>query len=86
MANDTITASNAVNVMDGGAGNDTFRFLSAADAQGDTILGFQPGEDYKLADTTQIFGYFKKLAAASDRIRFVEFGKSSLGKPTYSSR
>lgn len=42
--NDTITASSAVNVMDGGAGNDTFRFLSAVDADGDTILGFQPGD------------------------------------------
>ena len=42
--NDTITASKAVNVMDGGTGNDTFKFLSAADANGDTILGFQPGD------------------------------------------
>lgn len=42
--NDTITASSVVNAMDGGAGNDTFRFLSAADANGDTILGFQPGD------------------------------------------
>ena len=41
---DTITASRAVNVMDGGAGNDTFRFLSVADADGDTILGFLPGD------------------------------------------
>jgi hypothetical protein len=46
-------------------------------------LGFTPGDDYKLADTTQILGYFQKLAAASDRIRLVEFGKSSLGKPMY---
>src|SRR6516225_2905016 len=46
-------------------------------------FGFTPGDDYKLADTTQIFGYFQKLAAASDRIRLVEFGKSSLGKPMY---
>ncbi len=42
--NDTITASKAVNVMDGGTGNDTFKFLSTADANGDTILGFQPGD------------------------------------------
>ena len=46
---DTITASSAVNVMDGGAGNDTFRFLSAADANGDTILGFQPGDKIDLS-------------------------------------
>ncbi len=40
---DVITASKAVNVMDGGTGEDTFRFLSTADADGDTIVGFQPG-------------------------------------------
>ena len=42
--NDTITASNAVNVMNGGAGNDTFRFTSASAADGDTILTFEPGD------------------------------------------
>lgn len=42
--NDTITTSAAVNVMEGGAGNDTFRFLDAASADGDTILGFEPGD------------------------------------------
>jgi Ca2+-binding RTX toxin-like protein len=47
--NDTITASAAVNVMDGGTGNDTFRFLSAADADGDTIMGFQPGDRLDLS-------------------------------------
>ena len=47
--NDTVTASAAVNVMDGGAGNDTFRFLTAADADGDTIMGFQPGDRIDLS-------------------------------------
>ena len=48
--NDVITASTAVNVMDGGAGgNDTFRFLSAAHADGDTIVGFQPGDKIDLS-------------------------------------
>jgi Ca2+-binding RTX toxin-like protein len=42
--NDTITASNAANVMNGGAGNDTYRFTSASAADGDTILGFEPGD------------------------------------------
>ena len=42
--NDTITASNAANVINGGAGNDTFRFTSASAADGDTILGFEPGD------------------------------------------
>ena len=47
--NDTITASNAVNVMDGGAGNDTFKFLTTAAADGDTILGFEPGDRIDLS-------------------------------------
>jgi Ca2+-binding RTX toxin-like protein len=42
--NDTITASNAVNVMNGGAGNDTFKFTSTAAANGDTIVTFEPGD------------------------------------------
>ena len=46
-------------------------------------FGFTPGDDYKLADYQQITGYFQKLAQASDRIRLVEFGKSSTGKPMY---
>ncbi|PJR09114.1 peroxidase family protein [Sinorhizobium meliloti] len=49
--NDTITASAAVNVIDGGSGNDIFRFLSAIDANGDTILGFQPGDRLDLSAT-----------------------------------
>jgi Ca2+-binding RTX toxin-like protein len=47
--NDTIVASNAVNVMDGGAGNDTFRFLSTSAADGDTILLFEPGDRIDLS-------------------------------------
>lgn len=41
---DTIVASASANVMDGGLGADTFRFISAADADGDTIAGFEPGD------------------------------------------
>jgi len=46
-------------------------------------FGFDPGEDYKLADYRQLAAYFQKLAAASDRIRLIEFGRSSLGRPMY---
>ncbi|HDZ73658.1 MAG TPA: hypothetical protein ENH55_12995 [Aurantimonas coralicida] len=46
---DTIIASAAVNVMDGGAGNDSFVFGSAQDADGDTIVGFQPGDKIDLS-------------------------------------
>ncbi|RZA28504.1 MAG: hypothetical protein EOP02_07200 [Proteobacteria bacterium] len=47
--NDTITASNAVNVMDGGDGNDVFVFGSSAAANGDTIRGFQAGDRIDLS-------------------------------------
>ncbi|WID99328.1 hypothetical protein QO058_14470 [Bosea vestrisii] len=42
--NDTITAGHAVNVMEGGAGDDVFRFSDVESADGDTILDFQPGD------------------------------------------
>ncbi len=47
------------------------------------VLGFTPGDDYKLADYSQLTSYFQKAAQSSDRIRFIEFGKTSLGKPMY---
>jgi len=46
---DTITASNAVNVMDGGAGHDTFVFPTIQAANGDRILGFEPGDKIDLS-------------------------------------
>lgn len=46
-------------------------------------FGFTPGDDYKLAGSRQMAAYFQKLAAASDRIKLVEFGKSSYGRPMY---
>ncbi len=46
---DTIIANDAVNVMDGGAGNDTFVFNSATAADGDMIMGFQPGDQIDLS-------------------------------------
>ncbi len=47
--NDTIVASNDVNIMDGGAGEDVFVFGSAAAANGDTILNFEAGDKVDLA-------------------------------------
>lgn len=46
---DVITASDVVNVMDGGGGNDVFRFQSVQAADGDMILGFQPGDRIDLS-------------------------------------
>ncbi|HNQ15878.1 MAG TPA: M14 family zinc carboxypeptidase, partial [Pyrinomonadaceae bacterium] len=45
------------------------------------VLGFTPGEDRKLASWSQIVDYFKKLDAASDRVKFQEIGKTTMGKP-----
>ncbi|MDZ7872597.1 MAG: peroxidase family protein [Rhizobium sp.] len=41
---DAIVASSAVNIIDGGLGDDVFKFTSAANADGDTIYGFQTGD------------------------------------------
>jgi len=44
-------------------------------------FGFEPGDDYRLAGYEEVMSYFRQLAAASDRIRLVEFGRSSEGRP-----
>jgi hypothetical protein len=45
------------------------------------VLGFTPGDDKKLASWAQTIDYFKKLDAASDRVKFEEIGKSTNGNP-----
>jgi hypothetical protein len=47
----------------------------------ESVIGWQPGEDYKLADYTQIQAYFEALDAASDRIRVERIGESAEGRP-----
>jgi hypothetical protein len=44
-------------------------------------LGFTPGDDRKLASWAQIVDYFQKLDASSDRVKFEEIGKTTMGKP-----
>jgi hypothetical protein len=44
------------------------------------VLGFAPGDDYKLADYGQIKSYFEKLDAASDRVTVTSAGKSTEGR------
>jgi hypothetical protein len=48
-------------------------------------FGYTPGDDYKLADYSEIIGYFQKLDRASDRLVLREFGRSSHGKPMYAA-
>src|SRR5438132_12775539 len=45
------------------------------------VLGFRPGDDRKLASWAKVVEYFRKLAAASDRVKFEEIGKSTMGAP-----
>jgi len=44
-------------------------------------FGFDIGDDYMLANYTQTEAYFRKVAAASDRFRLVELGKTEEGRP-----
>ena len=45
------------------------------------VIGFTPGDDRKLASWAQIVDYFKRLETSSDRLKFQELGKTTLGRP-----
>src|SRR2546422_1392714 len=45
------------------------------------LLGFRPGDDRKLASWQSVVEYFRKLDAASNRVKFAELGKSTMGAP-----
>ena len=45
------------------------------------VLGFTPGDDRKLASWAQTVEYFQQLAKSSNRIKFEEIGKTTLGAP-----
>ena len=47
----------------------------------ESVFGFPVGADYKLFDYAQSIAYFKRLAATSNRIKLIEVGKTSFGKP-----
>jgi hypothetical protein len=57
--------------------------VSAAVPSPKEHFGYEPGDDYKLASYDEVIGYFQKLAAGSDRIRLVEYGKTSMGRASY---
>jgi hypothetical protein len=67
--------------------SDALLFRRVAFAQPKTIpkpadvLGFTPGDDRKLASWAKVVEYFQKLAASSDRVKFEEIGKSTMGAP-----
>ena len=45
------------------------------------VIGFAPGEDYKLADYDQVLTYFRALGEASPRVEILDIGESTLGQP-----
>jgi len=46
----------------------------------ESVLGHKPGDDFYLATYEDSLGYFRKLAAASNRIKLVDVGKTSQGR------
>ena len=46
-----------------------------------SVLGFDPGDDRKLADWPTLVRYYQALARASDRVDYRELGRTTLGAP-----
>ncbi len=55
--------------------------IIAAQTSPEDFLGHKVGADYKLADYSQITAYFKKLDEESEKIKLLDIGRSTLGKP-----
>jgi hypothetical protein len=49
----------------------------------ESVFGFRPGADYKLATYDQSVDYFKKVAASSKYVKLVEAGKTSQGRTMF---
>ncbi len=49
----------------------------------ESVIGFRPGADYKLATYDQSVDYFKKVAAGSKYVKLVAAGKTSQGRTMY---
>src|SRR3954469_24957946 len=49
----------------------------------ESVVGFVPGAESKLATYDQTIDYFKKLDAASDHMQLVEAGTSTQGRTYY---
>jgi hypothetical protein len=49
----------------------------------ESVLGFRPGADYKLATYEQSVDYFQRIAAASKYVRLVEAGRTSQGRTMF---
>jgi hypothetical protein len=49
----------------------------------ESVFGFRPGADFKLATYDQSLEYFKRLDAASRHVKLVLAGTTSQGRPMY---
>jgi len=49
----------------------------------ESVFGFKPGADYKLATYDQSLDYFKRVAAATKLVKLVQAGTTSMGRPMY---
>ncbi|NIP59260.1 MAG: peptidase M14, partial [Gemmatimonadetes bacterium] len=57
--------------------------LTAQAPTPESVIGWEPGADYELADYSQIEEYFQTLDAASDRIELRRIGESAQGRALY---
>jgi hypothetical protein len=63
------------------AGPPPRRRAAAAIPSPRSVLGFEPGDDRKLADWPTLLRYYQALAKASDRVDLRELGKTTLAAP-----
>ena len=47
----------------------------------ESVFGFEPGADYKLASYQQLLDFYRQLDAASPRVELEEIGTTVLGRP-----
>src|SRR3954468_22946411 len=47
------------------------------------VLGFNVGDDYQVANYTQLVAWWKKLASESDRMKLVDIGPTAEGRRQY---
>jgi len=51
----------------------------------ESVLGKKPGDDFYLASYTESLGYFQKLAAATNKLRLINVGRTTRGLEWYAA-
>jgi hypothetical protein len=62
-------------------GESSFAVRAASVPAPEDVLGFRPGDDRKLASWASVIEYFRRLDATSDRVKFEELGRTTMGAP-----